>query len=95
MQFPFNSEIIKIYVHNTNVKFQLICFNETWSKSYKEDDVCFNSNKSVVASRQGDLVVGGVSLLIKDDTENEPIPTKKFLFFTCFSSFEFMSVMVF
>ena len=41
--FILNSEEFKIYLHNTIVEFQLLCWTKTWSKSYDNDDVpvCF------------------------------------------------------
>ena len=91
-----NSEEFNIYLYNTNVEFQLICCTETWSKSYNEDGVRFNGFiKSVVVYRHGVLVGGGVALLMKDNIECEPLIKEKFMPFTCFTSFEFLSVKVF
>ena len=88
----FNSDEFMIYLYNIIVEFQLICFSEMWPKSYNEDDVCFNGYKPVVASCQGDLLGGGVALLIKDNLDYEPLSKEKY---KCFSSFEFLSVKVF
>ena len=74
-----------MYLYNTNVEFQLICFSKTWSKSYNEDDVCFTGYKPVDASCQGDLLDGGVALLIKDNLDYESLPKVKY---KCFSSFK-------
>ena len=46
--------------------------------------MCFIGYKSVVASRQGDLVVGGFALLIQNNTDCQPIHKEKFMSFTCF-----------
>ena len=68
-------------------------------KSYKEDSVCCDGYKAVVASHQGDLDGGDVVLLITDTYFMAwTSPKEKFihiLYYTSFSYLEVLSVTVF